>query len=865
MKPFFTFFSLFFVVCIMAQDRNQDPVVLRGSAVPCMVGIAPNNIVAFRFNGSWQQIPMQVDEIVVKDIKTPYGPNDCVDRSAENVAWTAEFYADDKTYTGSDNDLSFDSNDELVFMAKDAGQKSNINTCPNGVISSSQCEITVRDPLNNTIWGYVYLFQQNGTLQQSAGKSYVSYDYSYKDNYKTDYKICVFSGTNNNPENSLVSTSEYEVGFSQRWVEDVLKIKAGGANQKDILDRHQIFINESACNRNEQVFSDGKGPIVTNKVGPVRAIRSVMGAASGTFTEEVIRFTQYRADYTIYYRLHTANGYNDVFDFSSDATGMTYYNNRNTQGVTINGSQDNIDISQASDWELITGAQGSLVTSFSYKTDIRLGTEQQYQSGSVQGNVRAYYSDAGTAARYTCTGDGRQYGSTGFALETDQCTDPRADFDDYPECQPQFVKFFTEQRIHYYLAPNINTTQAAKYGMFSQNPLTGSALAMGGCSGGGGQPTCTDGIQNGTETGVDCGGSCPACPTEPTCNDGIQNGTETGIDCGGFCPACPTEPTCNDGIQNGTETGIDCGGSCPACAESCEVPTGLFVNNNTGTEATLNWLPVAGAVSYSVQHRKVGARNWKIQTTTETSFVVTGLRKNKMYEWRVQSNCGDRTSEWSATQTFTAGSATAPSCTDGVQNGSETGIDCGGSCPACEPSACEAPTDLTTSNITTNRATLSWSAVNDAFNYTLQVRVVGGATWTTKNVATTTSIARPLTPNTTYEWRVSANCNEGTSEWSEIVTFSTLSGNSLANSNTNNTSLEVIMYPVPVTDNLTIQANQPIQKISVLDVTGRVLHVITLDETSFSSVLTTAPLASGSYFISVQTETGVATNYFLKQ
>ena len=24
-------------------------------------------------------------------------------------------------------------------------------------------------------------------------------------------------------------------------------------------------------------------------------------------------------------------------------------------------------------------------------------------------------------------------------------------------------------------------------------------------------PTCTDGIQNGTETGVDCGGSCSAC------------------------------------------------------------------------------------------------------------------------------------------------------------------------------------------------------------------------------------------------------------------------------------------------------------------------------------------------------------------
>jgi hypothetical protein len=49
-----------------------------------------------------------------------------------------------------------------------------------------------------------------------------------------------------------------------------------------------------------------------------------------------------------------------------------------------------------------------------------------------------------------------------------------------------------------------------------------------------------------------------------TCDDGIQNGDEEGIDCGGtLCDACPT---CDDGIQNGDETGVDCGGTCDACA-----------------------------------------------------------------------------------------------------------------------------------------------------------------------------------------------------------------------------------------------------------------------------------------------------------
>ena len=54
--------------------------------------------------------------------------------------------------------------------------------------------------------------------------------------------------------------------------------------------------------------------------------------------------------------------------------------------------------------------------------------------------------------------------------------------------------------------------------------------------------TCEDGIMNGEEEGVDCGGPCPPCPT---CEDGIQNGEEEGVDCGG--PDCPP---CNVGLMN---------------------------------------------------------------------------------------------------------------------------------------------------------------------------------------------------------------------------------------------------------------------------------------------------------------------------
>jgi hypothetical protein len=42
--------------------RPRDPVVVKGSAVPKLKGFAPGLVVAFRYDGGWTQIPVQVDE-----------------------------------------------------------------------------------------------------------------------------------------------------------------------------------------------------------------------------------------------------------------------------------------------------------------------------------------------------------------------------------------------------------------------------------------------------------------------------------------------------------------------------------------------------------------------------------------------------------------------------------------------------------------------------------------------------------------------------------------------------------------------------------------------------------------------------------
>ena len=107
--------------------------------------------------------------------------------------------------------------------------------------------------------------------------------------------------------------------------------------------------------------------------------------------------------------------------------------------------------------------------------------------------------------------------------------------------------------------------------------------------------TCTDGVANGDESDIDCGGSsCQPCADNQAC---------TGPDdcASGVCNATCIAPTCSDGVQNGTELGADCGGPCPRIVDGigCTMGTGgsmVCTSYTSGDkfEVTITWNAAGG-------------------------------------------------------------------------------------------------------------------------------------------------------------------------------------------------------------------------------------------------------------------------------
>jgi plastocyanin len=164
----------------------------------------------------------------------------------------------------------------------------------------------------------------------------------------------------------------------------------------------------------------------------------------------------------------------------------------------------------------------------------------------------------------------------------------------------------------------------------------------------------------------------------------------------------------------------------------CNAPTGLSSSAITSTEATISWTAVTGAATYDVEYKLSTAGTYTVSNQAGTTKALTGLTPASLYDWRVRTNCTAGGSSSYETGQFTTSAG-----------------------------ACNSPTGLASSGITTTDATVSWSAVAGAATYDIEYKLSTAGTYTTFNQTATTKLLTGLTPSSLYDWRVKTNCTAG--------------------------------------------------------------------------------------------------------
>jgi hypothetical protein len=237
---------------------------------------------------------------------------------------------------------------------------------------------------------------------------------------------------------------------------------------------------------------------------------------------------------------------------------------------------------------------------------------------------------------------------------------------------------------------------------------------------------CGDGVCNGDEDCNVCDGDCGACPfcgddfcdgddttancpadCGTSCGDDACNGEETCSLCPGDCGACAG--TCEDGIQNQDELGIDCGGVCvfgtEYCGDNADNDFDCSVDNASCGDRNIrlskfNFSPRENMAPYLSFFNTRSSLDWVCAyTLTEENEIIDSVTRSWMYITGSTVKAPNSPGKYELRYFYDdswgpgGGSATYGSsdvifwvkatCSDGIQNQLEQGVDCDGPCSPC--------------------------------------------------------------------------------------------------------------------------------------------------------------------------------------
>ena len=356
---------------------------------------------------------------------------------------------------------------------------------------------------------------------------------------------------------------------------------------------------------------------------------------------------------------------------------------------------------------------------------------------------------------------------------------------------------------------------------FDTGGFRASILNSGGCGNGGPGATCSDGIQNQGETGVDCGGPCTPCSTACSENEvvisitfdnypeetswSITNGGGATVASGGTYGSqadgstltiteCLADGCYDFTINDAYGDGICCSygnGSYTVSSGGSTVASGGSFTSSETTNFCLGGGPAATCNDGIQNQGETGVDcggpctacatcNDGIQNQGETGVDCGG-------PCTACPTCNDGVQNQGETDVDCGGPCTAcPTCNDGIQNQGETGVDCGGPCTPCS-SGCTANEVNVTITFDNYPEETSWTIVNSN-----GATVASGGTYASQADGSTLTITECLADGC-YDFTINDAygdgicCSYGNGSYSVSSGGSTLvSGSTFASSATSN-------------------------------------------------------------------------------
>lgn len=268
----------------------------------------------------------------------------------------------------------------------------------------------------------------------------------------------------------------------------------------------------------------------------------------------------------------------------------------------------------------------------------------------------------------------------------------------------------------------------------------------------------------------------------------------------------------------------------------CETPQNLSISAITHNTADVTWTAGDSETSWNLQY-KTGNDNWTSITVNNTpTYQLLDLIPETTYQVRVQAQCEDTTSEWTEAVSFT---------TEAVP---------------VEP--CDAPTDLTATNVTTNSATLSWTAGGSESSWKVSYKLDTETDWQDEvTVQQPTYLLNNLAANTAYNVYVKAVCTEDNESDATEANFTT-EGVGIDNITLSNS---ISLTPNPADNHIELRINSHInvKEATVYNAFGQMIQTVKL--TDNHARIDLSDMAAGMYFIRVNSDNTTATKKFIRK